>query len=72
MSEKRQSQRILPRRPGKRTPAKPVTRDLITMAIKAFQERGGLIHKLPAEVTERSARVGHRWDTMYEMPMERP
>ena len=42
------------------------------MAIKAFQERGGLIHKLPAEVTERSARVGHRWDTMYEMPMERP
>jgi len=71
MKEKQASKRILPRRPGKKMPVRPVTRDEISQAIHSFKKSGGLIRLLPAEVAERSARVGHRWDTMYEMPMER-
>ena len=70
MIEKPMSKRILPRK-GKGNKAVKVTRSQISDALKAFETRGGLIHKLPAEVNQRHALVGHRWDSIYEMPIER-
>ena len=70
MAAEKRSTRILPRRAGRKGPATELSHEQVSMAVRAFQERGGLIRKLPEEIAERHAKVGYRWDSVYEMPLQ--
>jgi len=59
------SKRILPPK-AKRENAEKLTHDQISEAIRQFQERGGLIRRLPPESSSRRDLIGHRWEGMYE------
>lgn len=60
------SKRILPYRNKGKGREERLTRDQVTLAIQAFQNRGGLIEKLPPEPAHRRKMVGNRWGSMYE------
>lgn len=61
------SKRILPYRNRGKAGEERLSREQVTNAILAFQNRGGLIEKLPPEPENRRKMVGNRWGSMYEV-----
>lgn len=50
-----------------KTSRKEITREKLQRAIRGFQERGGLIRRLPDEIAPPTALVGARWGAYEEV-----
>lgn len=64
------SRRFLPGRKSDGSTARKLSHDQVTLAVRAFQERGGLILKLPPEPSGRRSTIGRRWSSGYETIFE--
>ena len=57
---------LIPKAPQGGRKNREITRVEIIQAVRAFQQSGGLIKRLPSQAVERRTQVGNHRDSMYE------
>jgi DNA-binding MarR family transcriptional regulator len=57
---------LVPRSVRSRAASRSISRKEISVALRAFSKKGGLIRRLPSQADERRPMVGNHRDSMYE------